>query len=82
MQNINNDRFTSYINENKFKKDSDGIYTKTTNNGDEKTTYQALIDQYLLSKAVINTSNTQVLNIEAGYKQDCTIETIHPLQAG
>ncbi len=80
MQNINNDRFTSYINENNFKKDSDGIYTKTTNNGDEKTTYQALIDQYLLSKAVINTSNTQVLNIEAGYKQDGTIEISYKLE--
>ena len=47
---INNDRFTTYIKNNNYKKDENGIYTKTTTSGNESTTYQAIIDQYLLTK--------------------------------
>ncbi len=77
---INNDRFTTYIKNNNYKKDENGIYTKTTTSGNESTTYQAIIDQYLLTKEKKTSTNTEVTSIVISYKQDGTIETSYKLE--
>lgn len=80
MQKINNDKFTSYIINNNYTKNEDGIYTKKIDQNDTTITYQAIIDQYLLSKNDITINNNGLTNITVGYKLDGTIEISYTLE--
>ena len=80
MQKINNDRFTTYLKENKFKQNEDNIYTKTENTHNKQTTYQAIIDEYLLTKEESKSTDTEFTSITAYYKKDGTIETTYKLE--
>ena len=55
---LNNDRFNTYIKNNNYKKDENGIYTKTINTENGNTIYQAIIDQYLLTKEQTTSTDT------------------------
>lgn len=70
QQKINNDRFTSYIKNNNYKKDNTGIYTKQN----DQTTYKAIYDTYLLFKETSSSTNTSFTSIATGYQKDGTIE--------
>lgn len=77
---LNNDRFNTYIKNNNYKKDENGIYTKTINTENGNTIYQAIIDQYLLTKEQTTSTDTEFTSIVISYKQDGTIETSYKLE--
>ena len=80
QQKINNNNFTTYLKNNDYKKDNNNIYTKTIENGNEKTTYQAIIDQYLLTKEKSISTDTQYISMTTSFKHDGTIEIAYKLE--
>lgn len=80
LQKVNNNKFTTYLENNNYKKDENNIYTKTIDNGNEKTTYQAIIDQYLLTKEKSTSTDTKFTSITTSFKQDGTIEIAYKLE--
>ena len=77
---LNNDRFNTYIKNNNYQKNENGIYTKTINTENGNTIYQAIIDQYLLTKQQTTSTDTKFTSIITSYKLDGTIETSYKLE--
>lgn len=80
LQTVNNNKFTTYLENNNYQKDENNIYTKTIDSGDEQITYQAIIDQYLLTKDKSTSTDTKVTSITTSFKQDGTIEITYKLE--
>lgn len=79
QQKINNNKFIMYLKNSNYKKNNN-IYTKTINNGNEKTIYQAIIDQYLLTKEKSTSTKTKFTSMVVSFKQDNTIEVNYKLE--
>lgn len=80
QQKINNDRFTSYVEKNNYKKDNTGVYVKETSTQNDKTTYKAIYDTYLLFKESSTSTDTDFTSITTGYQKDGTIEVTYRLE--
>lgn len=75
----NTNNFYTYLEENNYKKDSEGIYTKKTTNGNITTTERAISNKYLFEKS-ISENDTNYTSINLFYTNDKTIEIMYQVE--
>lgn len=75
MKKINMDRFTTYLNDNGYKKQDDGYYLKIDKSSEEETiNYKAFFDDYVLSKELFFNEGDDAISVNLGYTDSGKVE--------
>lgn len=75
IQKVNTDRFYNYLKKENYKLDKYNIYVLETKKDNVTTTYQALANNYFLSKTTVETDdNGYLTRITLNYKKNKTID--------
>ena len=69
----NNERLLTYLKENNYNQNEDGIYYKTKKEGNTTTTDKAISNEYLFSRDTLD-ENDNYITMSVEYKKDITIE--------
>lgn len=80
QEQTNTNSFKTYLTDNGYEKEEDGIYTKETNENSHTENYKAFFEDYLLYYSNMTSTNKEVTNISLGYKQDGSVDVTYKLE--
>ena len=72
--------FYTYLKENNYKKNDDGIYTKKTKQKNQTITNRAISDKYLFEKDISEDNDDKYISISLFYTNDKTIEIMYQIE--